>query len=132
MVRYFYPAIVRRLDTGEYMATLPNFSEIRATKATLSELMDTLKKAIGDYLYGKKAETFRPIEPDTLQVSPPAFLLMIEFDELAYNKAHRSKSVPKTVTIPAWMNDLVKQYNLPISKLLQDAIVRQLGIEDNP
>lgn len=132
MVRYFYPAIVRRLDTGEYAATLPNFSEIRGTRATLGELMDTLKKEIGDYLYGKKMEEFRPIEPDTLQVAPPAFLIMIEFDELAYNKAHRSKAVTKTVTIPAWMNDLVKQYSLPISKLLQDAIVRRLGIEDQP
>lgn len=130
MVRYFYPAIVRRLDTGEYRASLPNFAGIEETGRSLGGLMDALKKDIGDYLYGKNTDEFQPVEPDTLQVTSPAFLLMIEFDEFAYNKKHHGKAVTKAVTIPAWMNDLVKQQNLPISKLLQDAIIQHLAIEN--
>lgn len=130
MVRYFYPAIVRRLDTGSYMATLPNFANIHETKETMSELIDTLKKDIGDFLVGKNVREFRPVEPGTLQVSPPAFLMMIEYDEMAYNKKYLTKSVTKTVSIPYWMNELVKQYRLPISNLLQNAIVQHLGLEE--
>ena len=132
MVRYFYPAIVRRLDTEEYMATLPNFSEIRETKETLGELIDSLKKDIGDFLVGKNVAEYRPVEPATLQVSPPTFLMMIEYDELAYNKKYLSKAVTKTVSIPFWMNELVKFYKLPLSSLLQDAIAQRLGIEYKP
>ena len=130
MVRYFYPAIVRRTESGSYTATMPNFPDIRETQVFLGDLMDALKKDIGDFLCDKKLAEFRPIVADTLQAAPPAFLLMIEYDEMNYNKKYRSKAVTKTLTIPFWMNELVKQYNLPVSKLLQDAIIQHLGLQD--
>ena len=40
-----------------------------------------------------------------------------------------NKAVKKTVTIPKWMSDAAKENGLKLSRLLQEAIKRELGLQ---
>lgn len=44
-------------------------------------------------------------------------------------EAMESKAVKKTLTVPKWLNDAAEKQNLNFSKILQEGIKRNLGIE---
>lgn len=46
---------------------------------------------------------------------------------LAYKKRTSSKSVKKTLTIPAWLNEQAIQLNINFSQVLQDALIEKVG-----
>ena len=55
-----------------------------------------------------------------------AFVNMISVDVKAYAKEHFEKSVKKTLTIPAWLNDLALERDINFSKVLQEALLTKL------
>ena len=55
-----------------------------------------------------------------------AFVNMISVDVKAYAKAHFEKSVKKTLTIPAWLNDLALERNINFSQVLQEALLTKI------
>ena len=54
------------------------------------------------------------------------FVNMISVDVEAYAKEHFKKSVKKTLTIPAWLNDLALENNINFSQVLQEALIAKL------
>lgn len=55
-----------------------------------------------------------------------AFVNMISVDVKAYAKEHFDKSVKKTLTIPAWLNDLALERNINFSQVLQEALLTKI------
>lgn len=55
-----------------------------------------------------------------------AFVNMISVDVKAYAKEHFEKSVKKTLTIPAWLNDLALERNINFSQVLQEALLTKI------
>lgn len=55
-----------------------------------------------------------------------SFVNMISVDVKAYAKEHFEKSVKKTLTIPAWLNDLAIEKNINFSQVLQEALLTKL------
>lgn len=51
---------------------------------------------------------------------------MISVDVQAYAKEHFKKSVKKTLTIPAWLNDLALEQGINISQVLQEALLAKV------
>ena len=45
-----------------------------------------------------------------------------------YAKKHFEKSVKKTLSIPAWLNDAATAQGINFSQVLQDALKKQLHI----
>ena len=68
-----------------------------------------------------------PLSIDKITVDDDAFLVVIEFDMLAYKKRTNSKAVKKTLTIPAWLNEKAIQLNINFSQVLQDALLEKVG-----
>ena len=68
-----------------------------------------------------------PSSIDKITVDDDAFLVVIEFDMLAYKKRTNSKAVKKTLTIPAWLNEKAIQLNINFSQVLQDALLEKVG-----
>jgi hypothetical protein len=54
--------------------------------------------------------------------------MMVPFDKLAYDKKYNSKSVKKTLSIPAWLNAMALKKNLNFSNILQNALMRELNV----
>ncbi len=55
-----------------------------------------------------------------------AFVNMISVDVEAYAKIHFEKSVKKTLTIPAWLNEKALEQNINFSQVLQEALLAKL------
>lgn len=55
-----------------------------------------------------------------------AFVNMISVDVKAYAKEHFEKSVKKTLTIPAWLNELALEKNINFSQVLQEALLAKV------
>ena len=56
------------------------------------------------------------------------FINMVTVDVAEYAKTHFEKSVKKTLTIPAWLNQAALEHNINFSQVLQDALKEQLHL----
>ena len=70
------------------------------------------------------------IEKELIEEGCPAssekFTTMISVDVEAYAKEHFEKSVKKTLTIPAWLNEKALENNINFSQVLQEALLVKL------
>lgn len=55
-------------------------------------------------------------------------VVLIEVCLATFREAYKNRSVKKTLTIPAWLNDLAEKENINFSFALQQAIKEQLNI----
>ena len=58
-----------------------------------------------------------------------SFVTLVGFDLVQYIKDTQKTIVRKNVSIPSWLNELGKNYNLNFSNLLQEAIKKELDID---
>ena len=123
MIRYFYPAIIRKLDDGTYAGQLPDFNErepFTAVGKGLGDVSDQLFKKIGDFLLGKDAKKYPPSDPVevSLMISSPYTVILIDFDELKYQQQYCSKAVTKTVSLPYWLNEMANREHIKCAQVL--------------
>ena len=69
-----------------------------------------------------------PAGSDPRAVAPgqDAFLVVIEFDLLAYKRRTNSRAVKKTLSIPQWMNEAATAMGLNFSQVLQEALLARI------
>ena len=65
-------------------------------------------------------------DPSELSPEPGAFLVVIEFDMLAYKKRTSSRAVKKTLSIPEWLNETAMAMDLNFSQVLQEALISKI------
>ena len=58
-----------------------------------------------------------------------SFVSLITVDVAEYAKRHFEKSVKKTLSIPAWLNEAALREHLNFSQILQDALKERLGVQ---
>lgn len=78
----------------------------------------------------KKCLDFLNSEEEKEEESKKCFKTLVAFDLTQYIKDTQKTTVRKNVTIPSWLNEMGKNYNLNFSNLLQEAIKKELEIED--
>lgn len=65
-------------------------------------------------------------EPTEITPEPDSFLVVIEFDMLAYKKRTSSRAVKKTLSIPEWLNEAAMAMDLNFSQILQEALISKI------
>lgn len=133
MEHAFYPAIFHPEVNGGYSVDFPDLLGCVTEGDTLKEAMDMAEDALGIYLFSLKEDGETPApasDPSDLKTSGKDFISLIEYDEAEYLRRTDTRSVKKTLTIPRWLDTLAKEHNLNFSNLLQNAIRRELGIEN--
>ena len=65
-------------------------------------------------------------DPTTITPEPDSFLVVIEFDLLAYKKRTSSRAVKKTLSIPEWLNEAAMAMDLNFSQILQEALISKI------
>ena len=58
-----------------------------------------------------------------------SYTTLVGLDLLKYVKETQKTTVRKNVTIPSWLNETAKRYNINFSKVLQEALEKELEIE---
>ena len=125
---YFYPAIFQ-VETQGYSVFIPDIPGCMTQGDTMEEALAMAQEAIGLMLEDVAPADYPAASlPQALALEKDQFALMVPFDKLAYDKKYNKKSVKKTLSLPKWLDTLAKERNINFSNLLQNALLRELGL----
>lgn len=123
-MKFIYPAIIH--DDGDgFWAEFPDLEYTSSTGDTLTELLSNAQEAMELFILGalEDGETLPTASSiRDLPYTESTYPTLVQTDiDLAKN----SKSVKKTLTIPAWLNERALAKNLNFSQILQEALVEK-------
>lgn len=130
MNKLFYPALFHKAEEGGFWITFPDIPECMTQGDDMEESYNMAVDALGLSLIEMEKENIplpSPSSPDMIQAEPDSFLVVIEFDMLAYKKRTSSSAVKKTLSIPEWLNEEALALNINFSQVLQEALMEKIA-----
>ena len=127
--RRAYPIVISKEDDGFFYVEIPDF-DIATQGEDVVDAMEMARDAIGlmgiDLMDdGKLIPEPHSVKFDTKEGD---IATLVDVDFVEYRKKVDNKAVKKNCTIPYWMSVEAEKVGINYSKLLQDAIVKALGI----
>lgn len=124
-----YPAIFTQED-GSYWVKFIDLEGCFSDGETLAEAMENAKEAMGLFLedlseYPECTTDFSKIE---LEKNQMISFVSINMEE--HKRKYETKSVKKTLSIPAWLNTIAENQNVNFSQILQSALIEKLNIDN--
>ncbi len=129
-MKLIYPAVFHE-DSDGVRVEFPDLQGCQSFGETLEEALDGAKEALEGYCVTLLEEKRKlPAARDIKSIIPGknAFVSLVE-TELSERYTSR-KSVKKTLTIPAWMNDFAIENKLNCSAILQEGILEKINNAD--
>ena len=131
MRKYSYPAVFTPEENGAYSINFPDFESCYTCGDTLADGIMMAEDVLAFTLYDYEKEN-RPVPvpstPNQITLSSGEFVNYIACDTLAYRKMHSNKAVKKTLSIPEWLNEAAEKADINFSRVLQDALMKQLNL----
>lgn len=129
MKKFFYPALFHKAEEGGFWISFPDIPECLTQGNDMSQAYEMAIDALGLALTCREKEQ-QPFpassDPTTITLEPDSFLVVIEFDMLAYKKRTNSRAVKKTLSIPEWLNEAAITMDLNFSQILQEALLAKI------
>ena len=123
-MRYIYPAILYHDgDDGAISVKIPDLPGCLTFGKDTAEALIMAKDAIEMWLWDaeNKGEPIPPASASLELGTGETFTLVIA-DTDEYRRAIDTRSVKKTLTIPAWLNYQAEKANAPFSNILQQGL----------
>ena len=128
MKKYFYPVIFEPEEVG-VSVYVPDIPGCFTQGDSLEEALDNVQEVIGLMLEDKSPEEYpEPSKPNKVKLDEGQFVMLVAFDKLAYDRKYNAKAVKKTLSIPAWLNNMALERNVNFSNLLQRALMSELEL----
>lgn len=121
-----YPAIVHQDEDGMW-AEFPDLEGCQTVGDTYEEILANAGEALECYTLSYLEDGIslpKPSDPSEVVVDGKGFVTLVAKD---INLAKNAKSVKKTLTIPAWLNDKATAAGINFSKVLQEALIDAIG-----
>ena len=129
MKKLFYPALFHKAEEGGFWVSFPDIPECLTQGDDMTQAYEMAVDALGLALTSREKE-HQPVptvsDPTTITPEPDSFLVVIEFDMLAYKKRTNSRAVKKTLSIPEWLNEAAIDMDLHFSQVLQEALLAKI------
>lgn len=130
-MKNIYPAVMYVDDHGTYVVNVPDIPGCITTARTAEEAYENICDALQLSLV-----TMEDFEDPIPEASAPEavseegkFILMVPVDTVRYREETDNRAVRKSVSMPAWLSTMADKKGLNCSKLLQNAIRAELGIQ---
>ena len=135
-----YPACFFHEEDG-YSVVFPDLNWLATQGDTFEEAMEMAVECLAGYLHTSQIDGDTVPPPSKLSDIDPyaiakeldpeapicgAIVNMVCVDVAAYAKQHFEKSVRKTLTIPAWLNNAALEMGLNFSQILQEALLAKV------
>lgn len=135
-----YPACFYKEENG-YSVIFPDLNWLATQGETIEDAMEMAVECLAGYLHTCQMDgdtipvpsKMSDIDPVAVskQIAPDeplgeAFVNMVSVDVKAYAKEHFDKSVRKTLTIPAWLNNAALEMDINFSQVLQEALLAKV------
>lgn len=131
---YIFPAVFHEEDDGVSIA-FPDLPGCLPCADTMEEAFKNAKEALQLHLYGMEEDGEEipvPSRVGELSCAAGESLAMIEAWMPPFRERMANQATNKTVTIPLWLDTLAKRQHVNYSHLLQQALKRYLGVQENP
>ncbi|MBE6882312.1 MAG: type II toxin-antitoxin system HicB family antitoxin [Ruminococcaceae bacterium] len=131
-MKYVYPAIFTEEENGYYSVRFDDVDGCFTSGKGIEEAMDMAKDALCLMLYEleeKEEKIPDPSDIRALHYDSNEFVSLIQCDTIEYRKFFNNKAVKKTLSIPAWLNEMAEKKDINFSATLQSALKQQLNIE---
>jgi len=135
-----YPACFFKEENG-YSVIFPDLNYLATCGETLEMALSMAVDCLAGYLYRLKRDSEAAPAPSPINeldasivakeleiTSEESFVTMITVNVAEYAKTHFEKSVKKTLTIPAWLNQAALEQNINFSQVLQEALKSKLHV----
>ena len=133
-----YPACFFKEPNG-YSVIFPDLNWLATCGDTLEDTLTMAVDCLAGYLYSCQKEGEQLPSPSQLTdiniteitkeldlETTEAFVNMVSVDVAIYAKEHFEKSVKKTLTIPAWLNNAALEQGINFSQVLQEALLAKI------
>ena len=125
-MQYIYPAVIHE-DSDGLWAEFPDLPGCQTFADTMDELLTNAAEALACELVeslsrGEKLPPARPMQSIPREEHSYPTLIRTNI-----NLAKANRSVKKTLTIPAWLNDRARAQGINFSKTLHDALLEKIG-----
>ena len=131
-MKYVYPACFYPEDNGQYSIIFPDLGGIATYGNNLEDAISMATDLLCTWVLDCKKDKEALPPPSTIHQieldGNGAFANLIVADIEAYT-AKNNKSVKKTLTIPAWLNELAEKEGVNYSQILQTALKERLHVE---
>lgn len=128
--KLFYPALFHQAEEGGFWVSFPVFPECLTEGNNMEDAyemaFDALGLTISDRLQNNEVLPV-PSSFENIPIDSGSFLVVVEFDKLAYNRKHNSKAVKKTLSIPEWLNEEAIAIGVNFSQVLQEALMQKVS-----
>ena len=135
-----YPACFYKEDDG-YSVIFPDLNYLATQGDSFEDAMEMAVECLASYLYIAQRDGEDVPAPSSLVNIDPvavakeldpdlpvgeAIVNLVSVDVAEYAKKHFEKSVKKTLSIPAWLNEAAEAQGVDFSQVLQRALKEQL------
>ena len=129
-MKLVYPACFYKEENG-YSVVVPDLLGCCTQGETLEEAIQMAEDAALGWLLTALEENEKIPEPTEIKniklEYENGFVSLLLLDISAYSEKYGSrKSVKKTLTIPAWLNERAERMEINFSKTLQDALIKKV------
>lgn len=129
-MKLVYPACFYKEDSG-YSVVIPDSLGCCTQGENLEEAIQMAEDAALGWLLTaleENEEIPKPTEIKDVKLEyENGFVSLLLLDISAYSEKYGSrKSVKKTLTIPAWLNERAERMEINFSKTLQDALIKKI------
>lgn len=125
---YVYPAIFTPEEKG-YSIYFPDLPSTNSQGDDMASAIYMARDALAmwlDYLLDEGETLPDPTAPGDISLEPGQLVTMIDADLTAYRRRKDSRTVKKTLTIPAWLNEQAKAQKINFSAVLQEGLKKYL------
>ena len=129
MKKLVYPCVVRSED-NIYYANFPDFDACFTDAENLDELFANTKEVLNAVIFTMlKNKMDLPQASKDINLQEGDFLILVESPVGAIKGKIDNMAVKKTLTVPAWMNEMAMEHNINFSQVLQEGLKKELNIK---
>jgi predicted RNase H-like HicB family nuclease len=132
-MKYVYPAIFTP-EEGNILVSVPDLPGLHTFGKSMADALFMVQDAIEMWLWDAENNE-EPIPPASDQKkiakmceSSNQVVSMVAADTDEYRRQNDTRSVKKTLSIPAWLNHQAEKANAPFSQILQQGLKEYLHI----
>ena len=118
-MEYAYPAIFHKNEDSTYTITFPDLPGCISEGKTIANAIFMSQTALTQWVEYSKDKKMQLPEPSPLASITVEKDEFVNFVCINYKE---NRAVKRTVSIPKWMDDLVIESGLSLSRILQDAL----------
>ncbi len=127
-MKLIYPAVFHAEDESIWVE-FPDLVGCQSFGDNVKEALDGAKEALEGYcitLLEEKRTLPEASDILSIKTDKVSFTSLVEVD--LTTRLSKQKSVKKTLTVPAWLNDMAMEKGINFSAVLQEGLAKSLGL----